>query len=744
MADFAKGLGEHWQIPDEAVGTFITLPNLGKLNTLLACKDLDSFQQSSLVNNNFLLRKDTVERWNALAWSLRKEDRDGPLGRVLLGPSGFGKSMEAYFCVCLARECGWLVQYMGSVGQWLVSQSPEIAALEFLRAIRDLNKGSLGIPLVGDVLTDTATAAPAFHGTTLADLLAFVSANNSVAILRAVRKLMATHTAAPVLSIMDDHQALWNKLGKEIAKWDPFFTQFTDFPAGTRIVTIYLGSQHAEFEISMLPNAYQKFCMWMQPFTLDEYRTFTKLPAFPQLLRDNEDYVRWLTNLVPRDIISLATESLMPDWPQTMHAFEETRYSTMQLTFAQYHEGLSGKAEKQFYTTLRDTLLPVLATRNPPHPAFLDRGLVYRNRSKDVVPINKHARKLLVDALLANAKSLPLDELHTLIFTSAGMDQSVRGTSFEELFLSDMLFLPVTIESTDEYGKAFPDHSGSISMHADDYLVLQKGAAMLPFVPMVPTLVRGYAKFPVWDFVYVDKAVELHMSTVVFIQCSVSPFRRHDTGTAEIATAFVADGATWGEVSRRERQEAAPSSRPRSCVEALLDTCLGVTGHVAKHNSQRLSASSPDGKEMPNVHFLYVTTGEPTKGTKGKYTNLRFAFSDRLPMRLKELAATAQAVMEPGRSAASGGSAKGKQKREKSEDEQEVEEHEREEQAIKEPATSKGSAKGKQKHENSKEQQRKQKEEQQKQQEEAAAASPVKRAPVKRAVAAPAKRGGRK
>jgi hypothetical protein len=138
------------------------------------------------------------------------------------------------------------------------------------------------------------------------------------------------------------------------------------------------------------------------------------------------------------------------------------------------------------------------------------------------------------------------------------MDQNVRGvsfdvvphslnifsecgtsSSFEELVLSDLLFTPVLIEFTDKHGKAFTDSSGCVTMCATDYLVLEKGDAMLPIVPFVPTLLRGYAQFPVWDFVYVAKAAELHMSTVVSIQCSVSAFRDHEKGTAEIATAFV-------------------------------------------------------------------------------------------------------------------------------------------------------------------------------------------------------------
>lgn len=114
----------------------------------------------------------------------------------------------------------------------------------------------------------------------------------------------------------------------------------------------------------------------------------------------------------------------------------------------------------------------------------------------DVVPINKHARTLLAEALLADTKSIPICELHTLIYTSAGMDQSVRGVSFEELVLSDLLFTPVLTESTDEYGKAFADLSGHISMCATDYLVLKKGDTMIPYVPFVPMLLRGHAEFP--------------------------------------------------------------------------------------------------------------------------------------------------------------------------------------------------------------------------------------------------------
>jgi hypothetical protein len=314
----------------------------------------------------------------------------------------------------------------------------------------------------------------------------------------------------------------------------------------------------------------------------------------------------------------------------------------MELMFSQYRDGLSDKGEKRFYTTLRNVLLPVLEeTEEAPLP-FLDRGLVYCNKDEDVIPINMYARRLLVKALLDDTRSLPPASLHTLIFTSQVVDNTSRGESFEELVMYQIVFRNLALETTDEYGKPIPGH---LIMRAQDYAVLQKKRPMMGFTPVVPTLVRGYAQFPVWDFVYVAKAEELHMSTVVFIQCSVSAFRDHDQGTAEIKNAFVADKKNWGRTSSRHK---------RNCVEALLDECLGVEGHRATIQEKTLTVRSKGkkGRIMPNVHFLYITTGEPTGGSGHKYKNLRFIFEDTLPPWLKGLVETANATHETGKAAA--------------------------------------------------------------------------------------------
>lgn len=95
------------------------------------------------------------------------------------------------------------------------------------------------------------------------------------------------------------------------------------------------------------------------------------------------------------------------------------------------------------------------------------------------------------------------------------------------------------------------------------------------------------------------------MATVVSIQCSVSAFRDHDQDSAEIKNAFVADEASWGRTS----------SGPRNCVEALLDACLGVDGQTAQMQDEgELLAFTQDETHMPNVHFLYITTGCPRRG----------------------------------------------------------------------------------------------------------------------------------
>lgn len=284
-----------------------------------------------------------------------------------------------------------------------------------------------------------------------------------------------------------------------------------------------------------------------------------------------------------------------------------------------------------------------------------------------VIPINKFARELLVKELLENTMSLPTHALHALIFTSTGADQSTRGASLEELVLYDLLFKAVSIETTDEYGRPFSHRSGLIHMCAQDFVLLQDEERMLRFVPFIPTLLRGYARFPVWDFVYVAKANDMHMSTVIFIQCSVSAFRDHDRDSAKIENAFATSGEKWGTDDR---------GRARNCVEALLDACLGVSDHVAKCEGAELCAFASDGKGMPNVHFLYLTTSEQKKSGQPRYTNLRFAFRKRLPRNLKDIVDKAIAAKGPGSPAASMAASMGKQRQIRAERDEEEEKEE--------------------------------------------------------------------
>jgi hypothetical protein len=87
------------------------------------------------------------------------------------------------------------------------------------------------------VLTDLTSELPDFKGTTLAELVAFSTTKNGITIFEAVMLHLAKHTATPILSVMDDHNALWNELGKDRADWDPFFRQFTRFPDGVSVMS---------------------------------------------------------------------------------------------------------------------------------------------------------------------------------------------------------------------------------------------------------------------------------------------------------------------------------------------------------------------------------------------------------------------------------------------------------------------------------------------------------------------------
>lgn len=75
-----------------------------------------------------LLRRGTIDRWNSIVSSQQEFDVNGQAGiyaSCLSASCGMGKSMEAYLYACLARQCGWFLQYIGNGALWNIGKSKE-------------------------------------------------------------------------------------------------------------------------------------------------------------------------------------------------------------------------------------------------------------------------------------------------------------------------------------------------------------------------------------------------------------------------------------------------------------------------------------------------------------------------------------------------------------------------------------------------------------------------------------------
>lgn len=634
---------QKWQVKEELECAWVTgIPELKIDFRLMQCgvKEYNNFKQFP---GQLLLRIDTIKRWNCTAASVAGQINSGNAGMVLSAPSGFGKSIEAYFFACLALECRWLVEYTGLASEWIRGCDPNKCAQRYLNMVLALN---------GDVLKQPLTHTKSFivdgnrqnfttsddNPSTLYDVVKFGAENKEIAANAHVDVTdeLGVWQHTPVLRIVDEHNVLWKNLGPDLTTWNSYFRMFTYFQTGARMMTMYLGSQHNVFEIN-ITSAYQKFIEYVQPFSRKEFKAVMLLPSVPAVLREHGDEIAVTTNCVPRDVtlvVEIAKGSV--DFAQVLTSYRYKRYSKMQEVLLSYRKEIeqskpAATERDRFLKALRQTLLPSTAgeaTREVVPASFMDRSLVYRGNDFVVRPINGFARVLLVSELFnVRNESLRHHDLTEMAFLASDYDNSVRGGMFEELHLRQLWKHAETPWCvTDEYGRRQANLSAKIDIAAQDFITLGPKEHLPPTACTIPTLYRGYPSYPRWDFIYADPA----RGVFVFFQTSVSSFRDHDKNEAEVAKSFVSN-AKWGDHKNQ--------------IEGWIDRLTGNEGHSAtctpSTSGRVLSVKKPGGATTVNVRFVYVTTtSEKThrQGMTPKYKSMSFAFLKNLPMPLKQIA----------------------------------------------------------------------------------------------------------
>eukprot|EP00035_Acanthoeca_spectabilis_P018263 m.385575 g.385575 ORF g.385575 m.385575 type:complete len:714 (-) comp16740_c0_seq2:206-2347(-) len=637
LASLPDGL--KWQVSVDKVGCWVELPKLERAGgTMCKAKELGLFFKFP---GRCLVRADAVRRWNSLAHSLSGEwlQDDGHPGMVLSAPPGFGKSIEAYFFACLALKCGWVVEYTGLASEWIRGAVPNECARRYLKMIIGLNGDRMKHPL-GDTNKFTVDGNRYEFGPskaegfcTLFDLVKFGADNKEVAaeVHFAVVDELGLWEHTPVLRIVDEHNELWKDLGPDPTKWDPYFQMFTKFQAGRRLVTVYLGSQHNVFEVKITA-AYQKFIQYVQPFSEKEFEAMKALPAVPKVLHDHFPEIVALTNRVPRDVtLIVEIADKLESFGEVVAEYRRKRFSKMKEVLMEYNKEMAGspianKELQEFLTSLRDTLLPSRDGDSVP-ASFMDRSLVYRRNDFCIRPINAFARELLVAALFsARQEVLQHKDISEAAFLSQNFDNSIRGGLFEELHLRQLWLHPSEAWVVkDEYGDVIDGKSQQVFMQPKDLVTLAPSEHLPTHPCTVPTLYRGYQRYPRWDFVYADPMKK----TYTFMQTSVSFFRAHDRDSAEISIAFKVEDDKWG--------------GGKNQIEGWLDQLTGTDGHKAHctvgATGMVLTVNDSSGQSV-DVNFLYVTTSWPRKrmGHTPKYASLAFAFLDNLPVPLRNIA----------------------------------------------------------------------------------------------------------
>ncbi|KAK4528741.1 hypothetical protein GAYE_SCF64G6687 [Galdieria yellowstonensis] len=444
------------------------------------------------------LRRDLIELWNGLVDSQNTRKLN-----VLSAPSGLGKSIYLYLIAVFARHFGIPVQYIGNAGDLpgpffngkFTAES--IAAMLLFMNLMILDELGTFYPGGSDY--------EHLRGLPMKLVIFYAQQKGDLVLCSELRRKFLTMKPRNFL-IVDENDALWEKLGNDPNTWSPFF-EFYARPVWTSTrycKFVIAGSQHHEFE-SKLPSGYEFSIQYVEPLSLEEFAIWENLRDYPNL-KEKRNEVIDLTGLVPRMIGLLVKEANSSD-----EDFEELA--------------------RNFKVVRRQILLKCsincfLAVR--PRESQFDRSLQFYNRV---------ARDILCDTLselyfTSNRLTELSHKLKKAIRKGAGGDEY-----FEELFLglcfnsrpdiqtySRVSSRTIYFQSNVLYrfdGKCFDRRLSSIKM-----------SCWIKFI-------RNYLGF---DYAYVDMTDGRWM--LCLMQVSVSSFPVHNTGSARLELLFEKSGET--------------------------------------------------------------------------------------------------------------------------------------------------------------------------------------------------------
>jgi len=342
--------------------------------------------------------------------------------------------------------------------------------------------------------------------------------------------------------IVDENDALWQKLGNDPNTWSPFF-EFYARPIGssTRYCKFVIaGSQHHEFE-SKLPSGYEFSIRYAEPLSLEEFAIWENLSDYPNL-KEKRNEVIDLTSLVPRMIGLLVKVANSFDedfiFEELARNFKAGISHEMKRSHSEYVGSLKGNKKADF----AEMLYKLFLGRETPRiticdNAYRQRVLLITFKDRSLQFYNRVARDILCDTLsefyfTSNRLTELSHKLKKAIRKGAGGDEY-----FEELFLGFCFISRPDIQTFSRVSSWTINFQSNVLYRFDGKCFNRRLSSI-----RMSCWIRFIRNYLGLDYAYVDMTDASWM--LCLMEVSVSSFPVHSTGSARLELLFEKSGET--------------------------------------------------------------------------------------------------------------------------------------------------------------------------------------------------------
>lgn len=492
---------------DLQAGQSVLMPSMGQ-----SPKDFGRYGQGQ----KLFVTEQMLELWEDM-----RGDQECTYRRVLSGPMGVGKSYLSYFLAAKAYAERWPILYISDAGL-LDKDDENRSALQIVERFLAINK---------DILT----------GAELEMLINDYDGTRKVSrnALSVIFQTLLMSRDRKTLLLIDEHGALFEKepyLPDKFASLNPLssYHWWGEDAKGSRV--IFTGTAHAKYEMTVLDESYRPTSVvFVGPLSRNVFSRL--LDTYPRLRSSAiKENVTKITNCVPRELVYLSAKvEQLPDpiSQDDLQKWTESRTKDFLSTAKTYYESRSPFRKDDFYKALLQTFLGGTSTIDFQWD-FLDLGLIYRSNDVGQIGTQHHILcRPAQNALLELFRTLPLPEDTKRRI----LDGTLSGDDFETALCHQLICAPkpIMLSATDLNSKN-PTIISLNFLHCDT--IRTNAISLGPGHENV--LSRGWKNYPRFDFIFGK----------TFIQASVSNFRDHNTGTADLALAFKRDRDGTNQIER--------------------------------------------------------------------------------------------------------------------------------------------------------------------------------------------------